>query len=450
MIIPIILAGGSGTRLWPLSREKYPKQFIKLIGEHSLLQETVLRVSGFLKMERSIIICNEQHYFICLDQLADIQIKDANYIIEPVGKNTAPAIAAAAFHCQQHYGNEAILLIMPSDHLIKDTRAFADAIHLAENAAKDDCLVTFGIQAKTPETGYGYIHRGKKLNDGIFTIEKFVEKPSLDKAQQFVDSGDYYWNGGLFMFKSSAYLQELQKNAPDIYQAVQETIKHSETQNNLLHLDKDYFTQCRDESIDYAVMETTKNGIVVELNTDWSDLGSWNAVSDAHEADSNNNVLIGEVFTQDTHNCYIRTENRTISTLGVDNLIVIDTPDSTLIAHKDNTQDIKKIVNSLKQIGHVSTINHSNELTPWGGLSMVYSDDQFEIKLIQINPGQEMEIVASDSKAILLLNGNGSKQLLCNEELLNKKYIELAMHSNYVIKNIASHSVKLLKINIQG
>jgi len=390
LIIPVILAGGSGTRLWPLSRESYPKQFLRLVGHHSLLQKTALRTQAVTQNANPLIICNEAHYFLCLDQLAEIGLHNADYIVEPQGKNTAPAIAAAALYVLKKYGDNATLLIMPSDHLIQNHKVFKQCIETAEEAAAQDKLVTFGITPSSPKTGFGYIKQGHALQNDLYAIDAFVEKPDKKTAEQFLQSKDYLWNAGIFIFKASNYMKELHAHSPAIATNIEATVANSETQNNILHLNQAYFSQCPNDSIDYAVMEKTSHGAVIPMSTDWNDLGSWNAVSDANPSDENNNVVIGDVLMKDTQDCFLHSETKNLSALGLRDIVVVSTEDSVLVAHKHYAENIKAIVNQLKEKNNPIVSHHNKVLCPWGYYKNLAKGAGFQIKHMMLKPGTKL------------------------------------------------------------
>lgn len=347
MILPVILSGGAGTRLWPLSTDQKPKQFWNLLGSRSLLQNTVLRLKT-LSAATPLFIANKKHVAMLEAQLAEINLKAPSILLEPIGKNTAPAITIAAL-AYLDQGADPTLLVLPADHLIANTKTFLKIIKQASVHAEKGYLITFGICPSRPETGYGYIKAGKKWpGDSIHKVDRFVEKPSEAKARQYCSSGLYYWNSGIFLFKASVYLDQIQKFRPDIFSACQKTLKYSKSKGEITSLSNRYFSQCPSESIDYAVMEKTDRAAVIPADIGWSDIGSWQSLFDLDKKDSQENVTHGNIITQDSKNSYLRAEHRQLITLGVKNLIVVETKDAILILHKDHSQNIKSVIQKMR------------------------------------------------------------------------------------------------------
>ncbi|MBU2279752.1 MAG: mannose-1-phosphate guanylyltransferase/mannose-6-phosphate isomerase [Gammaproteobacteria bacterium] len=394
MFMPVIMAGGSGTRLWPLSRGNYPKQFLALTGAHSMLQQTLLRLSG-IAHSAPLLICNEDHRFIAAEQLRQLNINDAAILLEPVGRNTAPAIALAALKAVQQ-GDDPLLLVLAADHVIADTKAFQAAVLQAEQFANSGKLVTFGIVPTHAETGYGYIRRGGATADAYF-VQSFVEKPNAATAEQYLQTGEYYWNSGMFMFKASAYLQQLQQFRPDIYQACTAALTEQTPDMDFIRINKDAFMACPDDSIDYAIMEPlTANGsdsvVVVPLDAGWNDVGGFAALWQVAEKDANGNVLQGDVLTENSQNCFVRSEQQLIATVGVSDLVVISTKDAVLVAHKDQAQDVKAIVNQLKAAGRPEVTFHREVYRPWGKYDSVDQGERFQVKRITVKPGAKLSV----------------------------------------------------------
>jgi len=382
-ICSVIMAGGSGTRLWPLSRAAHPKQFLKLHGEDTMLQETVKRLSG-LDIQASITICNEEHRFFVAEQLREID-KQGSIILEPVGRNTAPAIALAALTAK----DDPLLLVLAADHVIRDEAAFREAVIRAIPLAEAGKLVTFGIVPSAPHTGYGYIKRGKDLGEG-FEVDAFVEKPSSDVAQDYFSSGDYYWNSGMFLFRASNYLEELKKFRPDILEQCQGSVMDVKTDLDFLRIDKDMFESCPAESVDYAVMEKTSHAVVVPMDAGWNDIGSWSSLWDISEKDGEGNSTHGDVILHNTRNSYVRSDNKLVAVIGVDDLVVVSTKDALMVAHKDSVQDVKMITESLK-IQARSEWQLSREVyRPWGKYDSIHSDQGYQVKRLTVNPGAKL------------------------------------------------------------
>ena len=347
LIIPIILSGGAGTRLWPLSWGDHPKQFLPLVTEKTMIQETFLRLKG-LEIRAPVVSCGESHRFMVYQQLCEISNKKPTIILEPMAKNTAPAIAAACCEAIRQDKN-AVVIVLPSDHVIADVPAFQNAVMAAVRNAEQGYLVTFGIVPTFPATGYGYVKAAGAETVGAFTLEKFVEKPCLEKAQEYLASGEYAWNSGMFVFKASAFLDELKVHNPEMAKLAIESFETADFDSDFIRLNKESFGQINGDSIDYAVMEKTKKGKVVKLNAGWDDVGSWTALYDISKKDENKNVIKGEdIIALDTTNSYIRGEKRTIATIGLDNIVVIDSEDGLLIASKDKIQDVKKVAEIIK------------------------------------------------------------------------------------------------------
>lgn len=389
MILPVIMAGGSGSRLWPLSRQLNPKQFLKIHGEHSLLQQTLNRLEQ-LDTQSPVVICNEDHRFMVAEQLRQISVKDASILLEPVGRNTAPAIALAALHAVQE--EDPILLVLAADHHIGDPSAFHHAVEAAHGLAEKDLLVTFGIVPSHPETGYGYIQRGASLEDNGYKVARFVEKPDAVKAEEYLIAGDYYWNSGMFMFRASAYLKALATFRPDILSACEQSVSHLTVDMDFIRVNSDAFAACPDESIDYAVMEKAQDAAVVPLDADWSDIGSWSALWEIGNKDTQGNVCKGDVITLDSTNSLIHTQSRLVATLGVENLVVVETKDAVLVASKNQVQEVKKLVEMLKQEGRCEHVNHREVYRPWGVYDVVEVGERFQVKRITVKPGAKISV----------------------------------------------------------
>lgn len=391
-ILPVIMAGGSGTRLWPLSRTQYPKQFLKLSPDGStLLQATLLRLKN-LDCAEPIIICNEEHRFLAAEQMREIGVK-AKIILEPEGKNTAPAITLAAIYQTQMDTSQSdhLMLVLAADHVITEQDRFEQSIYHAVELAQKDKLVTFGIVPTHAETGYGYIEKGIAELSG-FEVKRFVEKPDLETAQQYLDSQQFLWNSGMFMFKADVYLNELQKYALDIYTSCQTAMQNTQPDLDFVRIDKAAFSECRSESIDYAVMEKTTDAVVVPLDANWNDVGSWSALWDIQPKDSQGNVITGDVISVNSQNNYVHTESRLVSLLGVENLVVIETKDAVLVADKSKVQDIKKIVETLKQQDRTEHFCHREVYRPWGKYDSIDHAERYQVKRITVKPGQKLSI----------------------------------------------------------
>ena len=386
MLLPVIMAGGSGSRLWPLSRSLYPKQFISLASDKTMLQETIARLSG-IKHQDPMLICNEAHRFIVAEQLRQDHLNHSGIVLEPVGRNTAPAIALAALHATKE-GNDPLLLVLAADHVILNQNAFIAAVEKASVSAQQGKLVTFGIIPTSPETGYGYIKQGDVEGDGAYQVSSFVEKPDLHTAEAYLASGDYYWNSGMFLFKASRYIEELKLYRPDILLACQEAMLQSKTDLDFMRVNEEAFSACPEDSVDYAVMEKTKDALVVPMAAGWSDVGSFSALWDISDKDEAGNVLIGDVVMDQTTNSYVYAKNKLVSTVGVDNLVVIETKDAILVANKDKVQDVKHIVNQLKAKGRSECEQHREVYRPWGSHDEIAQGQRFHVKHLKVKPGE--------------------------------------------------------------
>ncbi|WP_289844301.1 mannose-1-phosphate guanylyltransferase/mannose-6-phosphate isomerase [Photobacterium phosphoreum] len=386
-MIPVIMAGGSGSRLWPLSRTHYPKQFISLVNDDSMLQNTITRLDSLSKSE-PIIICNNEHRFMVAEQLRNIGVNNASIILEPVGRNTAPAIALAAFKAISD-GNDPLLLVLAADHVITKESAFIESVNKAKDAANDGMLVTFGIVPSHPETGYGYIKQGKHLGNSLFQVEAFVEKPDLETAESYFSSKLYSWNSGMFLFKASTYLSELKKYNPEIYDICKLAIASTYSDLDFIRISKDIFDKCPDDSIDYAVMEKTDKAIIVPMDAGWSDVGSWSALWGIHNKDEAGNACRGDVLLDSTTNSYIYAQNKLVTTVGVSDLVIVETKDAILVAHKDKVQNVKNIVNRLKDMGRNEYQHHLDIYRPWGKHEQIAEGDRYHVKKITVRPGEK-------------------------------------------------------------
>lgn len=383
-VIPVILSGGAGTRLWPLSRELRPKQLLPLTSDESLLQETARRVPG-----RPIVVCNREHRFIVAEQLREIGVEPRGIVIEPVGRNTAPAVAVAALVAQSD--PDSLLLVMPSDHQIKDTDAFRAAVDKAVPLARAGMLVTFGIQPTEANTGYGYIRCGAAV-DGGFRVDSFVEKPDLTTAEQYLASGDYLWNGGIFLFSARVYLEELERRLPDMVDQCRKALDDGASDLFFFRLADDPFAAIAGQSIDYAVMEHTAKAAVVPVNMGWSDIGSWSALWQESPQDGDGNVLLGDVQATGTRNSYVRSEGRLVTTIGVQNLVVVATDDAVLVADKRHDQDVKLVVERLKAEGRSEGRQGTRSWRPWGWFQTIDEGSRFRVKHIQVDPGAKLSL----------------------------------------------------------
>ncbi|MDG2176071.1 MAG: mannose-1-phosphate guanylyltransferase/mannose-6-phosphate isomerase [Gammaproteobacteria bacterium] len=398
MIIPVIMAGGVGSRLWPVSRKLYPKQFVSFQpGANSLFQQSLERISEFKGMGSPIVVCNQEHRFLVAEQLRELGVTDATIILEPEGRNTAPAVALAALAAEALAENS-VLLVLAADHLIEKLPIFHQAIGSGENHAASGALVTFGIVPDRPETGYGYIRRGEAAADG-FKIERFEEKPDLDTAQSYLESGDYFWNSGMFMFSASSYLGALDQHAPEIIAACREAWEFCKDDLDFKRIPAEIFQRCPADSIDYAVMEHTDAGIVIPLDAGWNDLGAWSALWESSEADGDGNVTRGDVILRSVKDSYIHAESRLVSVIGLEDAVVVETPDVVLVADKDSVQEVKDIVDAIKAEGRPEADCHTTVYRPWGSYESLAEGTGFQVKRIRVKPGASLSLQMHHKRA---------------------------------------------------
>ena len=426
MLVPVILSGGSGTRLWPLSRELYPKQLLPLVGDRTMLQETVARVTGIEDVAGPVVVCNESHRFMVAEQLRESGIAAQAIVLEPVGRNTAPAVAVAALVALEkasgpgsdsgHAGaSDPVLLVLPADHVIRDVDAFRSAIGAGRDAADLGQLVTFGIVPDRPETGYGYIRRS--MGDGpAYSVAEFVEKPDSATAERYVRSGDYYWNSGMFMFRAKAYLAELEQHAPAMLAACRAAIGDAARDLDFTRLPEDVFAGCPSDSIDYAVMEKTRKAVVVPLEAGWSDVGSWSALQDALPTDDRGNVVAGDVVAEDTEGSYLHSTSRLIAAVGLRDHVVVETKDAVLVAPRNRVQDVKTVVAALKAEGRHETSLHREVFRPWGSYDSIDSGDRFQVKRLVVKPGASMSLQLHHHRAEHWIVVSGTARITRGEE----------------------------------
>jgi len=439
MIVPVILAGGSGTRLWPLSRQSYPKQFLHLVDEkYTMLQLTLKRLENLSqKTLAPIVVCNEDHRFVVAEQLRQINIEQASIILEPCAKNTAPAITLAALRAQELYPEQNItLLILSADHYIADITSFQNSILLAESQAQLEKLVIFGVKPTEPNTGYGYIQLGEQIiNKKIYKLDKFVEKPDIHTAEHYVSSQNYLWNSGMFMFQTQIFLQELKKYQINIYQNCLNTWQYKTKDLDFIRIGLNEFQQCPEDSIDYAIMEHTTQGVVVGLDVGWNDLGSWSSLWQSNQKDEQQNVIFGDVLIEQSQSNYIYASSRLVTVLGVENLIVVETKDAVLVAHQDKSQEIKSIVAQLKQQERIELLQHKEVVRPWGKYDCIDVGERYQVKRITVNPKAKLSLQLHHHRAEhwVVVKGtakviNGEKQYYVTEN--ESTFIPLGtMHS---------------------
>jgi mannose-1-phosphate guanylyltransferase/mannose-6-phosphate isomerase len=412
---PIILSGGSGSRLWPLSRKLYPKQFLALTGEQTLFQQTLQRLS-IEGMQPPVLVSNQEHRFIVLEQMEQIGQQAQLLLLEPFGRNTAPAVAMAALQLVAE-GRDELMLVLPADHVLDDQQAFRQALALATVAAEKGEMVLFGVPADRPETGYGYI-RGQgddTLPDGVARVANFVEKPDAKRATEYVKSGDYYWNSGMFLFRASRFLEELKHHDVDIYDTCLLALERSQREDTQITIDPATFACCPDNSIDYAVMEKTSRACVVPLSAGWNDVGSWSSIWEVHAKDDAGNVTKGDVVVEDSRNCLIHGNGKLVSVLGLDDIVVVETKDAMMVAHKDRVQDVKKLVGKLDQQGRCETQNHCEVYRPWGSYDSVDMGGRFQVKHITVKPGAQLSLQMHHHRAEHWIVVSGTAKVTCDD-----------------------------------
>jgi len=413
-LVPVLLSGGSGTRLWPLSREAYPKQFLPLVGEESMLQETWRRVAG-LAGAAPLAVANEEHRFMVAEQLRQAGAEPAAILLEPVGRNTAPAIAAAALQATAA-GGDPLLLVLPSDHAVRDAAAFGRAVQAARPAAEAGRLVTFGIVPTGPETGYGYIRAA--AGEGVRAVERFVEKPDAETARGYVASGEYFWNSGMFLFRASRYLEELGRHRPDILEACRRAFAGARRDADFVRLDREAFAACPADSIDYAVMEKTDAAAVLPVDVGWNDVGSWSALWEVAERDADGNAHHGDVVALGCRNTYAWTERRLVALVGLEDAVVVDTDDAVLVAHRDRVQQVKDVVAGLKRDGRGEAVLHRKVYRPWGAYDSIDMGDRFQVKRITVKPGAALSLQMHHHRAEHWIVVRGTAKVTRGEEVL--------------------------------
>jgi mannose-1-phosphate guanylyltransferase/mannose-6-phosphate isomerase len=426
-LIPVILCGGSGTRLWPLSREGFPKQFLRLSGETSMLQQTLQRLAGIEALAPALLVCNESSRFIVAEQLREIGLNNARMVLEPMRRNTAPAIATAALQAMEN-GDDPILLVLPSDHVILDTPAFHRAINLARDAAEQGNLLTFGITPTGPETGYGYIRAEGGEAGQVQRIVEFVEKPALALAEQYIASGDYFWNSGMFVFRASRYLEELERFQPAIVAACKEALAKAKSDLDFIRLDCDAYAASPDIAVDYAVMERTSHAATIALDAGWNDIGSWAAVFDVARKDANNNSAQGDVLMQDCNDCLVHGNSRLVTAIGMRNTVIVETADAVLVMDADQAQHTKTLVAQLIAKDRAEATMHREVFRPWGSYDSIGNGERFQVKRITVKPGAKLSLQMHHHRAEHWIVVSGTAQITNGD----KEYLLTENQSTYI------------------
>ncbi len=443
-IVPVILSGGSGTRLWPLSREAYPKQFLPLVGDDTMLQATWKRVAS-IAGAAPIVVANQEHRFMAAEQLRECKVLPQALILEPVGRNTAPAIAIAALQAMAG-GNDALLLVLPSDHVVRNETAFHAAVKQAAIAAEAGKLVTFGIVPTAPETGYGYIKAA--AGEGVRAVDRFVEKPDLATAEQYVASGEYFWNSGMFLFKASRYLKELEALQPAILAACRQALDKAARDNDFIRLDADAFAASPNDSIDYAVMEKTADAAVVPLDAEWNDVGSWSALWEVSDKDADGNACHGDVIALDCKDSYAY-GNRLIAMVGLQDVVVVETDDAVFVGHKDRVQDVKEIVGQIKRDGRSEAAAHRKVYRPWGAYDSIDNGARFQVKRITVKPGATLSLQMHHHRAEHWIVVSGTAEVTRGDEVIllsenQSTYIPLGV--THRLKNPGKLPLELIEV----
>jgi len=447
LITPVVMAGGSGTRLWPLSRALYPKQFLALGQELTLLQQVFKRLDG-IDLANSLVICNENHRFLAAEQLRALGELNHNIILEPEGKNTAPAVALAALSALKR-DPEAILLVLASDHMVQDEQAFQNVVKCALPLAQQGQLVTFGIVPTHAETGYGYIKQGEPLQGGSFKVDQFVEKPSRPVAEDYLGSGDYLWNSGMFVFKAAQYLEELKAQRPDIHEACCQAVQGVDHDMDFIRVNSEAFAQCPSESIDYAVMEQASNTAVIPLDAGWSDIGSWSALWEVTEQDGDGNAIVGDVMAQNTQNSYLYSENALVATLGLKDVVVVQTKDAVLVAGKNAVQNVKSIVNELKSANRPEFQLHREVYRPWGRYDSVDNGSRYQVKRITVKPGEKLSVQMHHHRAEhwIVVSGTASVTIDDKTQLLTENQsVYIPVGSVHALENPGKIPLELIEV----
>ncbi len=447
---PVILTGGAGSRLWPVSREHYPKPLLPMLGDKTLLQETALRLKSLADIDAPVFVCNEEHRFLVAEQVQALGMRSGAIMLEPVGRNTAPALTVAALRLVESDAASHLMVVMPADHVIPDEKTFISAVEAGAGLAEQGKLVTFGIVPTKPVTGYGYIRRGTDLgNQSAFEVDRFVEKPDQATAEAYLSTGDYYWNSGIFLMRADRWVEEIGQFRPDILEACQQAVKEAKHDIDFTRLDKVAFENCPSDSIDYAVMEKTASAVVLPLDAGWSDVGCWSSMWDVSDSDQDGNVIKGDVLTHDTANSLIISENRCIAAVGIKDMIIVETSDAILVAEKGRSQDVKKIVNQLKADGRDEYLCHRKVYRPWGNYEGIDCGQRYQVKRLTVNPGAKLSLQMHHHRAEHWVVVTGTARVTRGEDefiLSENESTYIPLGTNHRLENPGSIPLEIIEV----